>query len=107
MLASAPPDPDGRWPSLSVRDLLEHLESEVVEEALQVEIYNRRGTTTRGPEDGGSQERALAEKYRAEAAELADQWPHTAVVLRALAKSYEQDARRYEAEAERRRRGIH
>lgn len=107
MLASAPPDPDGNWPSLAVRELLEQLESETVEEALRVEIYNRRGTTTRGPEDGGGQEKALAEKYRAEAAELADQWPRTAVVLRDLAESYEQDARRYDAEAELRRRGIH
>ena len=107
MLASAPPDPDGRWPSLAVRDLLERLQSDIVDEALRVEIYNRRGTTTRGPYDGGDQERALAAKYQAEATELADQWPRTAAVLRALAKGYEEDARRYDAEAEARKRGIH
>ena len=107
MLASAPPDPDGRWPSLAVRDLLERLQSDIVEEALHVEIYNRRGTTTRGAYDGGGQERALAAKYRDEATGLADRWPRTAVVLRGLAESYEQDARRYDDEAELRRRGVH
>jgi hypothetical protein len=107
MLASAPPDPDGRWPSLAVRDLLERLQSDITDEALRVEIYNRRGTTMRGAFDGGDQERALAAKYRGEATELADQWPRTAAVLRALAKGYEEDARRYDDEAEARKRGIH
>lgn len=106
MLASAPPDPDGNWPSVAVRDLLETLQNDRVEEAFRIEMYNRRGITSRDPEDGGSQERALVEKYRADAGQVADRWPRTAVILRALADSYEQDARRYESEAERRRRGI-
>jgi hypothetical protein len=89
-----------------VRDLLEELQSERVEDAIASEIYNRRGVTTRDPEAGGGQERALVDKYRAQAAEVADGWPRTAGVLRSLARSYERDARHFEAEAERRRRGM-
>jgi len=106
MLASAPADPDGRWPSLAVRNLLEKLQSERVEDALRTEIYNRRGITMRDPEAGGGQERQLAEKYRTDAAELADRWPRTAAVLRSLAESYERDARHFDDEAEKRRRGM-
>jgi hypothetical protein len=106
MLASAPADADGCWPSVGVRDLLETVQSGTVDQALATELYNRRGTTMRSPEDGGAQELALAEKYATDAEAAADRWPRTAEILRSLAKSYKSDARQYEAEAERRRRGI-
>lgn len=105
VLANAPADPGGRWPAEPVRDLLETLQSEHVESGLRIELANRRGVTTRGLEDGGAQERALADMYRTNADQFADRWPRTAAVLRALAGSYDADARREESQAERWRRG--
>ena len=106
VLSYSLPGDDGIRPAPEVRDLLEELQSAVVEEALRVGFYNQRGTTSRDPEEGGAQERQLAARYREEADRVVDQWPRTAAILRDLAKSYENDARRYDSEAEKRRRGL-
>ncbi|HEY2292829.1 MAG TPA: hypothetical protein VGM86_19175 [Thermoanaerobaculia bacterium] len=106
VLASSPPAPNGIWPCVEVRDVLEVLQSAEVESGLQMRIHNDRGVTMRGMLDGGGQELELAAKYREQSEQLADQWPRTAAVLRGLAGSYEQEARHYEADAERRRKGL-
>jgi len=105
-LASSPPDPDGSWPPKAVRDLFEELQSESLESGFSIQIANSRGVTSRGLEDGGAQERALVDKYRADAEEFKDRWPRTAAILRRLAGSYSAEARRDEDEAERFRRGL-
>ena len=51
---------------------------------------------------GGKQERALADRYRAQASTFSDSWPRTAVVLRTLASMYDTDAREEETRAGRR-----
>jgi hypothetical protein len=63
------------------------------------------GLTMRDPEEGGKQEPALADRYRAQASTFSDSWPRTAVVLRTLASMYDTDAREEEARAERFRQG--
>jgi hypothetical protein len=105
ILASAPADDDNTWPGRPVRDLLEDLQSERVERNLVARLYNRRGMTMRDPEDGGRQERELAEQYRTQAATFSGTWPQTAAVLRNLALLYETDAREEENRAERFRQG--
>ena len=74
VLGHTPPDPDGTWPGVVVRDLLEELQLEHIETGLYLQIVNGRGITSRGLEDGGDQElRALllTTGHRAEA--LADE----------------------------------
>jgi hypothetical protein len=107
ILANAPTDADGAWPCQPVRDLLEDLQNGRVERSLTEALYNRRGLTARSPEDGGQQERALAQTYRAQADTLADRWPRIAAVLRDLASMYDTDARQEESKAERFRQGQH
>lgn len=106
VLTAAPPDPDGSWPPRVVRDLVQELQSEEVESGLSTEIFNRRGVTSRGLEEGGAQEDALAAKYRADADAFADEWPRISGILRRIASSYDADARRNEDSAERFRRGL-
>jgi hypothetical protein len=89
-----------------VRDLLEELQLERLEDGLQTQIYNNRGVTSRSPEAGGDQERELAPKYRETAQRFNDRWPEPRQILRSLAESYESAARRYDAVAERRRKGL-
>ena len=101
----APADDDGTWPCQPVRQLLEELQSERVERNLAARLYNSRGVTVRDPEDGGKQERALAEQYRAQANTFSNSWPQTAAVLRNLASMYDTDAREEENRAERFRQG--
>ena len=105
ILATAPGDDDKTWPCQPVRDLLEELQSERVERNLAIRLYNLRGVTGRGLQDGGKQECELAEQYRVSAAGFADSWPQTAAVLRQLADRYDTNAREEEDEAERFRQG--
>jgi hypothetical protein len=106
MLAWTPPGVDGAWPSEPVRDLVQTLQSERVERGIESELYNSRGVSTRSPFAGGGQERKLAGGYRDQAAQFQDRWPRSAAVLRKLADSLESDARRWDDDAERTRRGF-
>lgn len=106
VLASAPPGTDGSWPAQAVRDVLESAQSEELERGLQTQVYNDRGVTSRGLEDGGLQEQALVAKYLADAESFADRWPVTARILRNLARSYDAESRRSEQSAERFRQGL-
>lgn len=106
VLGHTPPDADGTWPGVVVRDLLEDLQLDHIETGLYLQIVNSRGITSRGLEDGGDQELKLAADYRAKAEALADSAPRVAGLFRRIAVSYESDARRNEGDAERFRRGL-
>lgn len=106
VLAHAPGDHDGTWPTRPVRDLIERVASPDLDDGFRTEIFNKRGGTSRGLFDGGAQERVLAQQYNDWATRIADEWPRTAAVLSDLARGYEHDARREDDEAERRREGM-
>jgi hypothetical protein len=101
-LSHAPPDPDGAWPHRAVRDEIERLGSEEIERAIQIERYNMRGVHNRGVYEGGDQERDLA-KTNYQAAALSSAWPRTAALLQAIAKTWEEEAKRIDIEAAQRR----
>ncbi|MGW6902649.1 hypothetical protein ACWGF2_39670 [Streptomyces sp. NPDC054919] len=105
VLASAPSGSDDLLIPEAVRDLLEEISSSDVERGLITGIYNKRGVTSRGLLDGGVQESELAQSFR-EQAERTREWPRTRKLLKALAESYEADARREDQQAERRHRGL-
>lgn len=104
-LAWAAPNDDGTYPPRTVRNLLETIRSDRLDEGLEIGILNKLGVTSRGVYDGGKQEHALADRY-SQAADAAGPWPRTRRLLRRLADSYERDARREDGEAERLRRGL-
>lgn len=106
VLASCPPDPDGAWPCLAVRDLLERVESDEIEEGLGGEVFASLGVTTAGSWTAGDQERDHARLYREQAERFYDRWPRTAKVLSEAAEDFERAARRHDADAERRRTGL-
>lgn len=105
ILAHGPTDPDGTWPTRTIRDLIEELRNERVEDGFRTETINSRGVTSRALESGGRQERDLVARYRELADKVTDRWPRTAILLRALADSYDFDARRGDDQAERFRTG--
>ena len=104
-LAASPPDPDGDWPGIAVRDLLERLQSDEVDRGLSIAVHNQRGVTSRSPTAGGNQERELAESYRAKSRHFRE-WPRTAAILTSLARSYDHEAGIHDREAEAHRRGL-
>lgn len=98
-LSNCPADPDGVWPCRPVRELLEGPDAEAIRNGFVCGVRNNRGVHSRGLFDGGLQERALADKYRAFAELLLGTFPVTAECLMDIAKGYDFEARTYDDEA--------
>lgn len=93
VLARSPIGTDGIWPHESVRSLLEELQAAAIERGVYFGVINGRGVTMRSPYDGGRMETDLANQYTSYANALTT-FPRTASVLRIIAKSYREYARR-------------
>ncbi len=88
---------DPFWPGPVVAAEIERVKSEDVETGVRIERFNKRGVTTRGMDDGGQQERDLADKYAAWAA-AAKPWPRTQKLLKAMEATWRHDAEREDRE---------
>jgi hypothetical protein len=100
ILACSPPGADGAWPAEPVRDILEQVASPELDMGLYSGRLNRRGVTTRGPLDGGGQERDLEGLYREWGKQTAGTYPRTSRLLRRLVDHFEHYARHMDEEAE-------
>jgi hypothetical protein len=98
VLRHVPPGADGFWPHEVVRDLLEEIQSDELENGMAIEVVNSRGVVMRGP-NGGEQEREIAATHEAAARALSTRWPRTASMLTTLAAEYEEEARRHDVDA--------
>lgn len=100
MLAHSPSDSDGLWPHTAVRSIIENLDNDIINRHIPIEIYNGRGVVSRNPDEGGNQERKLAQNYKEMSEKLNTKWPVTASILRDISSSYEQDARREDIDSD-------
>lgn len=55
----------------------------------QIGVHNKRGVTSRAPDEGGDQERDLASIYHNYARAVRDSHPYVAAALEDIARSYE------------------
>jgi hypothetical protein len=101
VLAQAPMDPDGTFPTLAVRDVLESAPNDRLGRGFAVGLYNKRGFTSRGMTEGGQQEYQLARQYEDWAARVEATHPRTAAILRSVAEGYREEGRRNDEEAKR------
>jgi len=107
ILAHAPSGEDGLWPFEPAREELEPLDREAMRNGFIVgTTHNKRGVTSRGMWDGGAQERDLADHYRSFADKLHLSQPNIANLLEQIARSYEQDGKREDTEANLRKEGY-
>jgi addiction module HigA family antidote len=97
ILATAPEGQDGIWPCMPVRLVLEEIASQDIASGMRIGVYNRRGIHSR--DEGGNQERELAEKYRNWSRQLAFEYPYVANIVAQIATSYDYDAAREDSEA--------
>jgi hypothetical protein len=101
VLAHAPGDPDGTFPTLAVRDALETAPNDSLARGFTIGLFNKRGFTTRGMTEGGKQEYDLAKSYESWAEAVQATHPRTADALRSVAESYQEEGRRNDEEARR------
>jgi len=100
VLAYAPKTPDGIWPDLGVREVIEEVSSRELELGIEIGVYNKRGVWSKSVGEGGLQERQLAETYRNYATAVGDTHPRTGAMLRRIADGYDSDAHREDIRAE-------
>src|ERR1700690_3547560 len=102
ILAYSPAGTDGIWPHPAIRELIDRLGSAHLESGIASGVFNRRGVVTKGPYEGGGQERTIAARYRGYSDALAVTNPQTAAMLRRMSDGYERDAQREDDSAEQR-----
>lgn len=94
LLARCPMADDGSWPCQSIGDLLEEVDSDKLFKGFAIGTLNTRGFHSKSLTEGGRQERELAAKYDAWAQACEFDWPQTAKILRQIAQTYQDQARR-------------
>jgi hypothetical protein len=99
-LSGVTADEDGTWPSEPVRYVLEILSDSDLDEHLLFARMNQRDVTVRDVYDGGTQERALADKYSAAADRVRGRWPRSGALLDGLSRFYRDDARQEDRSAD-------
>ena len=98
LLAKVPLDEDGIWPHKALRDIIENKKNQDLEEQIAIEKINQRGCTIRTMTEGGEKEREIANKIRSNIQTISSIYPRTARILNIIAKSYETNANRFDAE---------
>ena len=102
VLAYAMPDKDGNWPPAEVCRIIDETGSKELDDGFRVGIYNKRGIVTKSLEEGGKQERNLAEQYKKYSEKVSIQYPRTSAILKKVAEGYENEAKREDKETEKR-----
>ena len=100
LLSKAPVEEDGRWPCLPVCKAMESVASQHIRIGFNVGVHRARGVTSRAMDEGGTQERELAAKYRSWAKQCAFDYPHVSSVLESVAAEYDWHAKREDTEVE-------
>lgn len=93
ILSQVPEDPDGTWPGLQVREIIEDSRSQDIEAGIDAAVFNGQGVTWRGLDTGGQPERALADKYQEYSRRTGTRWPRTRRMLQRMAENWDRRAR--------------
>ena len=96
LLANSPPDEDGLWPCRPVCRALESISSDHIITGFEVGIKNLRGVQIR--DEGGQQERNIAQRYRECAHERRFEFPFVGKLLDRIAESFEKEAKWWDEE---------
>ena len=92
LLSKAPAEEDGNWPCIQVCEAMESIASQQIGNGFQVGVLNSRGVHPRKIDEGGVQERELAEKYHGWARLRAFDYPYVSSVLEDIAADYDRQA---------------
>ena len=94
VLARGPADTSGVKPCQTVSAAMERVGSEELASGFIIGVFNARGVVSRSHEEGGTQERELADMYRNWAALRSPDFPYVGRILEKIAEDYERRAQR-------------
>ena len=95
----------GEWPEFNVAQAIESIATDKLISGFVAQVVNLRGITSRGPTDGGQQERDLADRYKNLAERIRPYSQNLAGAFQTLADGYLREAKREDEEAKRERWG--
>ncbi|KJH65900.1 hypothetical protein [Chromobacterium violaceum] len=100
ILAHAPSDPNETfWPPSAVCKVIEGTASVELEHGFETECFNKRGVYSKAINEGGDQERRLAEQYQ-QWADDTHRYPRTSATLVSIADNWRQHAVKADTRAE-------
>jgi len=102
LLAKSSKEGNGVFPQTIVCEAIEELGTDSLEDGFMNEVLYPNGyrSTTRGADEGGDQEHALADKYQGYAEAVQFIYPRTSKILQKVSNSYRYDAKREDMENE-------
>jgi hypothetical protein len=102
LLAKSSKEENGVFPQTIVCEVIEELGTDSLEDGFMNEVLYPNGhrSTTRGADEGGEQEHALADKYQGYSKAIQFIYPRTSKILQKISDSYRYDAKREDMENE-------
>lgn len=89
------------WPNDAIFRLLERINSDPMKRNYSAGLFNKRGSSSRGPFDGGNIERGHAAYFKDLADKTKGSYPNISAIFRNMENNYLADAKRMDEEAER------
>jgi hypothetical protein len=95
------PEKNQPWPPKQICKVIDSINTQSIKSGFSTATFNKRGSSIRGPFDGGYIERGHAKYFRSQADKIKFDFPITAEILNRLADGYENDAKRMDESAKR------
>ena len=89
------------WPQEAIFQIIEDINTRSIKSGYSTAMFNKRGSTTRGPYDGGNIERGKARYFEKLEADLQYKYPNVAEIFKHMKQRYLEDAKREDEEAQR------
>jgi len=104
LLAQYPEKKDSvHYPPDEISEVIERLNTKALIDGYYTALINKRGSSSRGPYDGGRRERNIAKYFRSLASDRRPKYPTVAKTLTKIAERFDKEAIREDEEAERNR----
>lgn len=89
------------WPQEAIFQTIEEINTRSIKSGYSTAMFNKRGSTTRGPYDGGNIERAKARYFEKLETNFQYKYPNVAEIFKHMKQRYLEDAKREDEEAQR------
>jgi len=89
------------WPQVIIFQVIEEINTDSIKRNYSSAMFNKRGSSSRGPFDGGNIERGKASYFEKLANDFKNKYPNVAEIFKRLAEGYLIDAKRVDDQAKR------
>ncbi len=95
------PENVAEWPQVIIFQVIEEINTDSIKRNYSSAMFNKKGSSSRGPFDGGDIERGKASYFEKLANDFKNKYPNVAEIFKRLAEGYLIDAKRVDDQAKR------